>query len=285
MFKRDKERFLNNLINLSENPLGVAALSGTPYKIDRNYTTKKLGFIKPTNNSIDTVSDRDFALDFLSSSAICSLHISRISEELILWISDAFNLIKISDKFLTGSSIMPQKKNPDPLEVLRGKSGKSFGNLNSMLTILKGLPISYFKDLQDDKEIVFESYDNINNSIMILTEVINNLKPNKKRMIALANEGFTTATDFADHLVQKKNMSFRNAYKLSAKLVNYAEKRKKRLDQLTLNEVKKFKPDLDVSVLRIFNINNSVNSKSSYGGTAIKNVKKMIDKYKREMKI
>ena len=154
-----------------------------------------------------------------------------------------------------------------------------------MLTILKGLPISYFKDLQDDKEIVFESYDNINNSIMILTEVINNLKPNKKRMIALANEGFTTATDFADHLVQKKNMSFRNAYKLSAKLVNYAEKRKKRLDQLTLNEVKKFKPDLDVSVLRIFNINNSVNSKSSYGGTAIKNVKKMIDKYKREMKI
>ena len=284
MFKRDKKRFTNNLYNLSENPLGVAALAGTSYKIDRNYTTKKLGFVKPTGNSIDTVSDRDFALDFLSSSAICSLHISRVAEELIIWVSDAFNLIRLSDKVLTGSSIMPQKKNPDPLEILRGKSGKSFGNLNSMLTILKGLPLSYFKDLQDDKEIVFNSYDNLQNSIVILTEIINNLKPNKKRMIELAREGFTTATDFADHLVQKKNMSFRNAYKLSAKLVNYAEKKRKRLDQLTLKEMKNFRSDLDYNVLKVLDVKNSVNMKTSYGGTSSKNIKRMIAKYKRETK-
>ena len=284
MFKRDKKRFSNNLINLSENPLGVAALSGTSYKIDRNFTTKKLGFIKPTNNSIDTVSDRDFALDFLSSSAICALHISRVAEELIIWSSDTFNLIKLSDKILTGSSIMPQKKNPDSLEVLRGKSGKSFGNLNSMLTILKGLPLSYFKDLQDDKEIVFDSYDNLQNSINMLIEVINNLKPNKHRMIELAREGFTTSTDFADYLVQKKDMSFRNAYKLSAKLVNYSEKKKIRLDQLTLKEIKKFKPDLNNKVLKVFDIKNSINNKSSYGGTATNNVKRMIIKYKKEIK-
>ena len=153
-----------------------------------------------------------------------------------------------------------------------------------MLTILKGLPLSYFKDLQDDKEIVFNSYDNLQNSIVILTEIINNLKPNKKRMIELAREGFTTATDFADHLVQKKNMSFRNAYKLSAKLVNYAEKKRKRLDQLTLKEMKNFRSDLDYNVLKVLDVKNSVNMKTSYGGTSSKNIKRMIAKYKRETK-
>jgi len=284
MFKRDKKRFLNNIENLSENPLGVAALAGTSYKINRNYTSKKLGFRKPTDNSIDTVSDRDFALDFLSSTAMCSLHMSRVAEELIIWVSDAFNLIKLSDKVLTGSSIMPQKKNPDPLELLRGKTGISFGNLNSMLTVLKGLPLSYFKDLQDDKEIVFNSFDNIKKSIIILIEVINNLEPNKKRMLELANEGFTTATDFADYLVQNKKMSFRNAYKASAKLVNYAEKKNKKLNKLSLNEVNNLKLNLSKDVLKVFDIYNSINLKSSYGGTSFKNIKKMIKKYKKEIK-
>ena len=283
MFKRDQKRFINNLNNLSENPLGVAALAGTSYKIDRSYTTKKLGFTKPTKNSVDTVSDRDFALDFLFSAAVCALHISRVAEELIIWVSDGFNLIRLSDKVLTGSSIMPQKKNPDPLEILRGKSGKSFGNLNSMLTILKGLPLSYFKDLQDDKEIVFNSYDNLQNSIIILTEIIRNLKPNKKRMLELASEGFTTATDFADYLVQKKNISFRNAYEISAKLVDYAEKKKKKLHQLSLDEIRKFQPDINHDVLKILDVKNSVNTKSSYGGTSTKNIKKMINQYKREI--
>ena len=201
MFTRDKKRFLNNLENLNENPLGVAALSGTSFNIDRFFTTKKLGFTKPTNNSIDTVADRDFVIDFLYAVSVCSLHISRIAEELIIWNSDGFNLISLSDKVVTGSSIMPQKKNPDPLEYLRGKAGGTFGNLFSMLTILKGLPLSYFKDLQDDKEIVFRSFDTLINSISILDEVLNNFKPNKIKMLKLANKGFVTATDLADHLV------------------------------------------------------------------------------------
>ena len=168
MFTRDKKRFLNNLENLSECPLGVAALTGTSFNIDRNFTAKKLGFDKPTNNSIDTVADRDFVLDFLYSVSVCSMHISRIAEELIIWNSDGFKLIVLSDKVVTGSSIMPQKKNPDLLEYLRGKTGSMYGNLFSMLTILKGLPISYFKDLQDDKEILFKSDEMLNNCIDIL---------------------------------------------------------------------------------------------------------------------
>ena len=181
MFKRDKQRFINNLESLSENPLGVAALTGTSFNIDRNFTTKKLGFKRPTNNSIDTVADRDFVLDFLYSVSVCSLHISRIAEEFIIWNSDAFGLINLSDSVVTGSSIMPQKKNPDLLEYLRGKSGISFGNLFSMLTILKGLPLSYFKDLQDDKEIVFKSNETLMNCIQILNEVLKNFSPNKKK--------------------------------------------------------------------------------------------------------
>ena len=190
MFKRDKQRFINNLESLSENPLGVAALAGTSFNIDRNFTTKKLGFKKPTNNSIDTVADRDFVLDFLYSVSVCSLHISRIAEEFIIWNSDAFNLINLSDGVVTGSSIMPQKKNPDLLEYLRGKSGTSFGNLFSMLTILKGLPLSYFKDLQDDKEIVFKSNETLMNCIQILNEILKNFSPNKKKMLELANIGY-----------------------------------------------------------------------------------------------
>ena len=181
MFNRDKKRFTNNLESLDENPLGVAALTGTSFNIDRNYTAKKLGFKRPTNNSIDTVSDRDFVLDFLYSISVCSMHISRIAEELIIWSSDGFNLINLSDKIVTGSSIMPQKKNPDLLEYLRGKTGSSYGNLFSMLTILKGLPLSYFKDLQDDKEIVFKSNDTLINCLKIFDEILKNFSPNKKK--------------------------------------------------------------------------------------------------------
>ena len=182
MFNRDKKRFSNNLDSLNENPLGVAALAGTSFNIDRNYTTKKLGFKIPTNNSIDTVSDRDFVLDFLYASSVCAMHISRIAEELIIWNSDGFNLINLSDKVVTGSSIMPQKKNPDLLEYLRGKSGSAYGNLFSMLTILKSLPLSYFKDLQDDKLITFNSYDNVLLCIKVINEILSKSTFNKTRM-------------------------------------------------------------------------------------------------------
>ena len=282
MFIRDKKRFNNNFENLYENPLGVAALSGTSFNIDRNFTSKKLGFKKPTNNSIDTVSDRDFVLDFLYSISVCSMHISRISEELIILNSDGFNLINLSDKIVTGSSIMPQKKNPDLLEYLRGKSGSTYGNLFSMLTILKGLPLSYFKDLQDDKEIVFKSNEILSNSLKIFDEVLKNISPNKKKMLKLANSGYITATDLADYLVKNHSMSFREAYQKTASIVNYAEKKKKNLSELTIEELTKIEPKLKNDVLKLFDLTNSVNSKKSYGGTSFDNIKKMILKYKRQ---
>ena len=281
MFQRDKGRYKKNLESLNENPLGVAALTGTSFNIDRNYTSKKLGFKKPTRNSIDTVSDRDFVLDFLYTSSVCSLHISRISEELIIWNSDGFNMIEMSDQIVTGSSIMPQKKNPDPLEFLRGKTGNAYGNLFSMLTILKGLPLSYFKDLQDDKEIVFRSYDSLSTCILLLDEVLKNIKPKKDKMISLAKKGFITSTDLADYLVKNYKINFRLAYKITARIVNYAEKNHKKLDELNLDELKRFYSKIDNKIFKILSLENSINSKKSFGGTSFNNIKKMIKKYYR----
>jgi len=284
MFKRDKQRFKNNIENLLENPLGVAALAGTTFNIDRNYTTKKLKFSRPTNNSIDTISDRDFVIDFLYATSVCSVHISRLAEEFIIWNSDAFGLIKLNDRIVTGSSIMPQKKNPDQLEFLRGKTGNAFGNLFSMLTILKGLPLSYFKDLQDDKELVFKSFDQIKYSILIFNDILKNFSVDKKRMFELANKGYTTATDLADYIVIELNIPFRKAYQITAKIVNYAEVKKKRFDELSIKEIKKIEPKLNKEVLKIFDLKNSIKSKKSYGGTSFENIKKMINKYKKELK-
>ena len=284
MFKRDKKRFKNNLDALNENPLGVAALSGTSFNIDRNFTTKKLNFSKPTDNSIDTVSDRDFVLDFLYACSACSIHISRIAEEFIIWNSDAYNLIHLNDKIVTGSSIMPQKKNPDPLEYLRGKTGSSFGNLFSMLTILKGLPLSYFKDLQDDKELVFKSYDQLKISLSLLNDIFKNFSVNKKEMLSLANKGYLTATDLADYMVRELNYPFRKSYLQTAKIINFAERNGKSLSDLTINEINKVEPKLKSDVLKIFDLNYSINSKTSHGGTSFGNIKKMIRRYKNNEK-
>ena len=283
MFQRDKKRFLNNRESLMENPLGVAAIAGTSFDIDREYTTKKLKFKKPTGNSIDTVSDRDFVLDFLYSISVCSNHISRFAEEFILWNSDAFDLIKLKDKVVTGSSIMPQKKNPDTLEYLRGKTGNVYGNLFSMLTILKGLPLSYFKDLQDDKELAFKSFDQIKICLQIMREVLNNFIVNKKKMIQLAETGYTTATDLADHIVKEHKYPFRKAYLVTTKIVNLAEKKGKKLQELTMQEIKSVDKKLSENVLKLFNLKNSVKSKKSYGGTSFENIKKMIKKYKKNV--
>ena len=282
MLNRDKKRFQNNLNLLDESPLGSAALSGTSYKIDRNYTSKKLGFKKPTDNSIDSVSDRDFAIDFLYAAAVCAMHLSRLAEDFIILNSDGFKLIQFNDSVLTGSSIMPQKKNPDPAELIRGRVGINYGKLNSILTIMKGLPMSYFKDLQDDKALVFEGYDTLKDTLTMSFELIDNLKISKERMYKMANEGFTTATDFADYLVKEKNLTFRESYGISSQLVNYAEKKDITLNKISLDELKKFYKDLDKSVLKVFDVKNSMNSKNSYGGTSSNNVKKMIKKYKRD---
>ena len=284
MFIRDRKRFKNNLENLNENPLGVCAISGTSFNIDRWYTTKKLKFKKPTNNSVDTVSDRDFVLDFLYNVSLCSMHISRISEELIIWNSDQFNFIKLKDNLVTGSSIMPQKKNPDTLEYLRGKTGMSYGSLLSMLTILKGLPLSYFKDLQDDKELVFNSFDILKNSLLIFDEVLKGLIINKSEMLNAANVGYTTATDLADNIVKNLDITFREAYKITSKIVNFAERTNLSFEELNLEHIKNIDKRLNKEILELAKLHNSVNSKKSYGGTSFENVKKMINKLKKEIK-
>ena len=284
MFIRDKKRFFNNINLINECPLGSAALAGTSFNIDRKFTANKLGFERPTGNSIDSVSDRDFAIEFLSASSICAMHLSRLAEDFIIFNSEAFSFLDFNDKVLTGSSIMPQKKNPDPAELIRGRTAINYGNLNSMLTIMKGLPISYYKDLQDDKELVFNSYDTLKDSLTMSIELIENLNAKKTNMKNMAQRGYTTATDFADYLVKKRKLPFRKGYSISSKLVNYAEKKKLRLDQLSSNELNKFVKKIDINIPRIFDVVSSMNSKTSYGGTSNKNVKKMIKKYRNQLK-
>ena len=284
IFNRDIKRFDNNLSSISENPLGVGALSGTSYNIDRNFTSKKLKFKKPTRNSIDTVSDRDFVVDFLFSSSMCLMHISRLSEEFIIWNSDGFNLLSLKDKVVTGSSIMPQKKNPDTLEYLRGQTGNLYGNLISMLTTLKGLPLSYFKDLQDDKKIVFDTFDTLKNCILIMNEVLNNITINKKRMIEFTEIGFLTATDLADYFVKELNYPFRKSYNMTARIINYCEKNKVMLKDIKLKDLTKIDQKITKNIYKIFDVYNSVDSKKSFGGTSFDNIKKMIKTYKRELK-
>jgi len=207
-----------------------------------------------------------------------------LAEDFIIYNSDAFALISFNDNMLTGSSIMPQKKNPDPAELIRGKVGVNYGKLNSMLTIMKGLPMSYFKDLQDDKELVFGGHDTLKDTLIMSAELINAVNPIKINMLNMANIGYTTATDFADYLVKEKKLSFRESYAISAKLVNFAEKNKKKLSELSLDDVKKIYKDLDKNVLKVFNVKNSMNMKKSHGGTSEVNVKSMIKKYKKEIK-
>ena len=283
MFKRDFKKFENVINNASENPLGSVALAGTSFNIDRNFTSKLLNFTKPMDNSIDGVSDRDYALEFLFVSSLCSMHLSRLAEEIILWNSDVINMITIKDKMLTGSSIMPQKKNPDGAELIRGKVGSVYGNLNSLLTTMKGLPLSYFKDMQEDKKPVFETNDVLILNIKIAKELIENISPNVSNMKKFTNDGFTTATDFADYLV-KKGLSFRDAHKKSAKLVNMAEKKNMALDKLNFKDIKKIDPLIQKDVLKILKIENSISSKKSYGGTSLQNVIKMLKKLKKEFK-
>ena len=284
MLNRDKKRFTNNIVLIDECPLGSAALAGTSFNIDRKFTAKKLGFKQPTNNSIDSVSDRDFAIDFLSAAATCAMHVSRLAEDFIIFNSEAFGFVEFTDKVLPGSSIMPQKKNPDPAELIRGRTAINYGNLNSMLTIMKGLPISYYKDLQDDKELVFDSYDTLRDSLLMSIELIENLNTKKNNMKNMAQKGYTTATDFADFLTKKKKMPFRKGYTISSKLVNYAERKKVRLDQLSKNEINKFVKKVKINVPKMFDVVNSMNSKTSFGGTSTKNVKRMITKYRNELK-
>ncbi len=276
MIGRDRTRLEDCLYRLNENPLGAAALAGTSFPIDRKYTTKELGFREPTKNAMDTVSDRDFVIEFLFVLSLIAVHLSKIAEEIVLWSNQQFKFINLPDDLSTGSSIMPQKKNPDGAELVRGKTSIIISNLSSMLNIIKGLPLSYSKDLQDDKQITFNSYDNVSLCIKVMNEILSKSTFNKTRMKELIDNSNATATDLANWLVQNLRYSFRDAYVVTGKIVSYCSKQDRNIDSLSLGELKKFDKNITADAKKVLSTTNSVKSKSSFGGTAPEITKKMI---------
>ncbi|MDC0045028.1 argininosuccinate lyase [Pelagibacteraceae bacterium] len=276
MIGRDRSRLNDCLYRLNENPLGSAALAGTSFPIDRNYTSKKLGFREPTKNAMDSVSDRDFAVEFMFVLSLVSVHLSRIAEEIVLWSNQQFNFIILPDELSTGSSIMPQKKNPDGAELVRGKTNLIFGNLNSILNILKGLPLSYSKDLQDDKALVFNSFDNLTLCLKVINEILSKSHFNKVRMKEVIDNSNSTATDLANWLVQSLNYTFRDAYKITGKVVSYCVKKNKKLETLSLQELQQFDKKITLEAKNVLSSIKSISAKSSFGGTSPNNAKKMI---------
>jgi len=276
MFKRDIERLQSAYERNNYSPIGCAALAGTPYDIDREETSRTLGFDSPTVNCLDTVSDRDFALDMLYNVAVILTHISRLAEELIIWSSSEFNFISLSDTYSTSSSIMPQKKNPDVPELLRGKTGRVYGNLISLLTVLKGLPLAYNKDMQEDKEGVFDSVETALLSIEILTAALDTMTVNKEAMEKACKVGHLSATDLADYLVQKCGMPFRDAYKITGAIVVEAEKMEVDLSEMPYEILKALAPCIDEDVVEFLNLRHSMNARKSQGGTATEATQKQI---------
>ncbi|MBP7652996.1 argininosuccinate lyase, partial [Candidatus Dependentiae bacterium] len=279
-FKRDliKLSLISEISN--ECPLGAGALAGTSHNIDRHYVSELLGFNKPTDNSIDTVSDRDFIIDYLYVCALIATHLSQISEELIIWSSQEFNYVAIDDSFTTGSSIMPNKKNPDVCELTRGKSGRIISNLNALFIMIKGLPLAYNRDLQDDKRILFETADSINLIIPVFTKMIESLKFNKNVMFKSLKKGFIEATDIADYLVNK-NVPFREAHHISGNLVKYAVSNQKSLQDLSLDEFMSFSEKFSDDIFKTIDFKNIVESRKSYGSASLKNVKLQIKNAKK----
>lgn len=280
MLERDKQRFKEALKRINQCPLGACAISGTTLPIDRHATAKELGFEEPIPNSMDAVSDRDFALDVLYAGAVLMMHLSRLCEEIILWSTEEFGFIELPDKFSTGSSMMPQKKNPDPAELIRGKTGRVYGNLISLLTTLKGLPLTYNRDMQEDKEPVFDTVDTILMTLTVLTEMIPEIKFKKERMKIAAETGFTTATDLAEYLV-KKSIPFREAHEITGKIVLYCIENSKTLKDLTLEEFQMFSKKIKKDVYSILTAEGSIGAKISFGSTSPEQVKNQIKIFRR----
>jgi argininosuccinate lyase len=276
MLGRDLGRLADCRTRLNESPLGAAALAGTPFPIDRHATAQALGFDRPAANSMDSVSARDFALEYLSALAILGTHLSRLAEEIVLWMSDGFRFISLSDAYTTGSSIMPQKRNPDAAELVRGKAGQVAGALVQLLVIVKGLPLSYGKDLQDDKAPTFAASDAMALSVAAMAGMVRDMKVDAARMRAATDGGFLTATDLADWLVRNLGLPFRDAHHVTGALVRLAESRSCRLQDLALADMRKVEPRIDDGVFSILAIDQSVASRTSYGGTAPANVKRAI---------
>ena len=265
MFARDRSRFSDARARMNESPLGAAALAGTGFPIDRHNTAHALGFSAPTANSLDSVSDRDFALEFLSASSICATHLSRFAEELVIWSSAQFKFVTLSDKFSTGSSIMPQKKNPDAAELIRAKVGRITGSLVGLLMVMKGLPLAYSKDMQEDKEQVFDASDSLMLALAAMTGMVSDMKPNIASLESAASSGFSTATDLADWLVRDLGMPFREAHHITGALVAKAEEKGCDLPDLSLKEMQKENEKINADVFNFLGVQNSVASRQSYG--------------------
>ncbi|NPA82742.1 MAG: argininosuccinate lyase [Epsilonproteobacteria bacterium] len=276
MFKRDIERFESSYERNNYSPLGCAALAGTPHPVDREFVAKELGFEGVSVNCLDTVSDRDFALEILFNIATLMMHISRLSEELILWSSYEFGFVTLSDEYSTGSSIMPQKKNPDVPELLRGKTGRSYGNLISLLTVLKGLPLAYNKDMQEDKEGVFDSVETALISLEILKETLRTMRVNSDKMLKASKIGHLSATDLADYLVER-GVPFREAHFITGKAVAKAEEEGVDLSELSLEKLKEIDDRIDEDVLSVLSLRNSMNARESEGGTGEESTKKQLE--------
>ncbi len=268
MFGRDVKRFSNAFDVMGECPLGAAALAGTPFDIDRFFTAEKLGFDAPTKNALDSVSDRDFVLEYLSCASICAMHLSRLAEEMVVFSSQPFGFVKMPQEYTSGSSIMPQKCNPDAAELLRAKTGRIYGSLTTLLTVMKGLPLAYSKDMQEDKECVFDACDTLTLGLKVMTAVIEGLAVNGGNMRKALENGFPTATDLADWLVKKAGVAFRQAHHITGQIVKFAEKNGLRLADVPLAEMQKICPQITQDVYSVLDVYHSLNARKSYGGTA-----------------
>ena len=276
MLGRDRGRLQDGKARLNENPLGSAALAGTPYPIDRDFTSQRLGFSRPTANSLDAVSDRDFALEFLGHATILGVHLSRLAEEIIIWMSDPFRFIKLSDRFTTGSSIMPQKRNPDAAELVRARSGRNLAAFVNLVMVIKALPLAYAKDMQEDKEPVFATVDSLSLCLNAMTGMVGDLVVNKERMRQAAESGFLTATDLADYLVLELGLPFRTAHEITGKIVALAESKSTTLNNLPLSEMQKFESKITAVVYNWLTVEASMARRTSFGGTAPIRVKEAI---------
>ena len=283
MLSRDLSRLADCRARLNESPLGAAALAGTGFAIDRHMTAKALGFDRPMRNSLDAVASRDFAAEFLFCCAMCSVHLSRLAEEIVIWTNPYFGFVKLSDAFTTGSSIMPQKRNPDAAELVRGKTGRVMGALMGMLTVMKGLALTYFKDMQEDKEGIFDAAENLTLTLAATAGMVRDMKPQTERLAAAAGAGFSTATDLADWLVRSLKMPFRDAHHVTGTLVAKAEACGVDLSGLTLAEMQAVEPRITQGVFDVLTVEASVRSRTSYGGTAPANVATMAAEWKAKL--
>ena len=276
MFGRDDSRFADAIARMDECPLGAAALAGTSFPIDRHMTAAALGFREPTRNSLDSVSDRDFALEFMAAAAICATHLSRFAEEIVIWSTPQFAFVRLSDKFTTGSSIMPQKRNPDAAELVRAKTGRINGDLIALLTVMKGLPLTYSKDMQEDKEAVFDAAENLELAILAMTGMVSDMTVNADRMAAAAGSGFSIATDLADWLVRAAGLPFREAHHVTGRAVALAEAKGCGLEDLSAEDLKGVDPRITADALGVLSVQKSVASRTSFGGAAPENVRAQI---------